>query len=525
MNARKQSGRISASPSAPSQDRLCDVSEQPYSDRSSAASGDDAFRQALPPTLLHDLRTPLNQIIGYCEMLTEQAQDDGQTALLPDLQRVGSAGAQLLALINTSFVPLDLLPQASAAESANGLAALPLARPMEQTARRPETTESQLSSRAARGCLLVVDDNEMNRDVLSRRLKRQGHDVVMVGSGREALAAVRERAFDLVLLDIMMPEVDGYEVLRSLKADQDLSHIPVIMISALHELDSVVRCIEMGADDYLFKPFEPTLLKARVGACLEKKHARDRESRLFEQLQENYKRLQELEKQRDDLTHMIIHDLRTPLTSVIAGMLTLDAVGDLNEDQREIMGIAISGGETLMAMINSLLDVEKLEAGSMPLDYTNLSVADLVSSATGQIASLAESTHLNLVHRIAADLPPLRCDRDKLCRTLVNLLGNAIKFTPTGGTVTLDVQYGDKCHSIVFSVSDTGEGIPAESFEHIFEKFGQVETRAAGRTMSSGLGLTFCKLAVEAHGGQISVESTPDKGSKFSFTIPLQPPI
>jgi K+-sensing histidine kinase KdpD len=268
----------------------------------------------------------------------------------------------------------------------------------------------------------------------------------------------------MVLLDIMMPEMDGYEVLQQLKADETLRHIPVIMISALHELDSVVRCIEMGADDYLCKPFEPTLLKARIGACLEKKHARDLALRFTCELQENYKRLQELEKQRDDLTHMIVHDLRTPLTSVIAGMQTMEMVGDLNEDQQEMAGIAISGGETLLGMINDLLDVEKMESGSMQLEYSTLDASELIAGAAGQVTSLCEGKKLTLLREIAPGLPPFQGDENKLRRVLVNLLGNAIKFTPSGGTLTVAAKLGEDEGSLVFSVSDTGEGIPPEAF-------------------------------------------------------------
>jgi len=144
------------------------------------------------------------------------------------------------------------------------------------------------------GHVLVVDDNEINRDLLSRRLKRQGHLVVLAEDGRQALEIVRSQSFDLVLLDIMMPEINGYEVLEQLKADQDLRHIPVIMISALDDIESVVRCIELGAEDYLFKPFNPTLLKARIGASLEKKRLRDQENaylKLIQSEQEKSERL------------------------------------------------------------------------------------------------------------------------------------------------------------------------------------------------------------------------------------------
>lgn len=144
------------------------------------------------------------------------------------------------------------------------------------------------------GVLLVVDDNEMNRDLLSRRIQRQGHTIVTANNGREAIDKLRSQPFDLVLLDVMMPEMNGYETLERLKQDPDLRHIPVIMISALDDIESVVRCIEMGAEDYLFKPFNPTLLKARIGACLEKKRLRDQEQsylKLIQAEQEKSERL------------------------------------------------------------------------------------------------------------------------------------------------------------------------------------------------------------------------------------------
>jgi two-component system, sensor histidine kinase and response regulator len=474
----------------------------------------------LPAGLIHDLRTPLNQIIGYSEMLMEQAQEAGHDTFVPDLQKVRAAGQQLLALINDNFHPVHTPDTPVAVAAPREEQTTPIEQEPAAEAFSEYPAAGELASATAHGSLLVVDDIEANRDILSRRLERQGYAIATAENGRQALEMLRADSFDLVLLDIMMPEIDGYEVLQRLKADDRLQHIPVIMISALGELDSVVRCIEMGAEDYLPKPFNPTLLKARIGACLEKKRARDRELCLFEQLQQNYKRLQELEKLRDDLTHMIIHDLRTPLSSLIAGMQTLDVVGDLNEDQQEMMGIAIISGGTLLGMINDLLDVGKMESGSVQLDYAVLSAAELVAAAVSQIASLAESKQLMLVRQIDADLPPLRGDENKLRRTLVNLLGNAIKFTPSGGAVTVEARPSKEGQSVQFSVRDTGEGIPPEAFGRIFEKFGQVESRQGGRTMSTGLGLTFCKLAVEAHGGHIRVESAPGQGSRFCFTIP-----
>jgi len=265
------------------------------------------------------------------------------------------------------------------------------------------------------------------------------------------------------------------------------------------------------------------LLVLALEDVTEKRRVHNLEKFYTSELQGSVQRMQSLEKVRDDLTHMIIHDLRTPLTSVIAGMHSLNLLGDLNPDQLSIMNISLAGGETLLGMINDLLDVEKAESGSMQLDCADFSVADLVTSAINQVSSLAESEEVVLVQDVSTGLPPLNADQGKLLRTLVNLLGNAIKFTPKGGTASVGAELDKTRDSIAFCVSDTGEGIPPEAFEHIFEKFGQVESRHRGRVMSTGLGLTFCKLAVEAHGGRISVESAKDEGSMFCFNIPLKP--
>jgi signal transduction histidine kinase len=261
------------------------------------------------------------------------------------------------------------------------------------------------------------------------------------------------------------------------------------------------------------------LLKARVGACLEKKRLRDQEVKLFEQLQDNYAKLLELEKMRDGLTHMVIHDLRTPLTALVSGLATIGSYGDLNEIQREVLDISLNGANTLGAMINDLLDISKMEDGSLKLDYEELTAAEVIETALLQTRLLVNDKEQELLSEIAPDLPPFHADRDKLVRTLVNLIGNAIKFTPARGSITVSVAGSDD--KMTFTVADTGEGIPEEAFEQIFEKFGQVESRKSGKQMSTGLGLTFCKMAVEAHGGTIRVQSEIGQGSRFSFTIPL----
>jgi two-component system, sensor histidine kinase len=239
------------------------------------------------------------------------------------------------------------------------------------------------------------------------------------------------------------------------------------------------------------------------------------------ELRRNLKQLQELEKLRDSLTHMIIHDLRTPLTSLLGGLQTMEAMGELNRDQAELLGLSIQGGQLLLRMINDLLDISKLEEGSLKLECADLRVDNLIEQSMQQVTSLAAEKQIALVREIAHELPSVYADGEKLVRTMVNLLGNAIKFTPAGGRVTLSARRCEMEKALLFSVADTGEGIPAEAFERIFEKFAQVEARRAGRKMSTGLGLTFCKMVVEAHGGRIWVESELGKGSTFRCALPL----
>ena len=258
-----------------------------------------------PNLVHHEIRTPLNQIIGYAEMLQEEARERGAEAFAKDFEKILTAARELLRLVVENFAGPEMnLGQTESSPSpsatvfmrrdsgALGLVVLP---------------KGLVASGTQSGSILVVDDDEGNRAMLSRRLVRLGFNVAVAENGRRALEELRAAKFDLILLDIQMPELNGYEVLEQLKTDPALRDIPVIVLSASDETERVAHCIEMGAEDYLPKPFDPILLQARIGASLEKKRLRDREVSYLLKIQE--------EKQRsDDLLHIILpHDVAAEL--------------------------------------------------------------------------------------------------------------------------------------------------------------------------------------------------------------------
>jgi class 3 adenylate cyclase/CheY-like chemotaxis protein len=234
-------------------------------------------------SLSRDLRTPLNTIVGYSELLQEEADEGGYGDLLPDLQRIRTAGRHLLGQVHALLdLADDLADDTRQHQGASAPPAAPVAASPSDV--QPAATRQDRSpTRAAR--LLVVDDDEANRDMLSRRLERLGYHVALAEDGRAALGKIAEEPFDLILLDIVMPELDGYAVLLHLKADEARRHLPVIVLSASDEIDTAVRCIELGAEDYLPKPIDAVLLRARIGACLEKKYLHDQELRHLETIE------------------------------------------------------------------------------------------------------------------------------------------------------------------------------------------------------------------------------------------------
>jgi signal transduction histidine kinase len=366
-------------------------------------------------------------------------------------------------------------------------------------------------TRPAEDRILIVDDTPANIQSLAAVLKEKGYPVSAATNGRQALEAVPRVRPALILLDVMMPEMDGFETCRRLKASEEWRDIPVIFLTAKTETADIVQGFELGAVDYVAKPFNTHELLARVGTHL----ALRRQQR---ELQESYRTLTELERLRDSLVHMVVHDLRSPLLG-LCGCLQLlqsDLTGKIEAEQAEDLETALVSAQRLSEMVTSLLDVSRLEAGQMPLQKETCDLRPVIAGALASLGALTRD------RRVAFDPPesPVTacCDADVTGRIVANLVGNALKFTPKSGEIRITAASDGR--EVRVAVSDTGPGIPPEYRERIFEKFGQVEGRQEGRKHSTGLGLTFCKLAVEAHGGTIGVDSEVGRGSTFWFRLP-----
>ena len=361
--------------------------------------------------------------------------------------------------------------------------------------------------------ILVVDDTPANLQMLADMLKRRGYRARPVPSGRLALQAAKADPPDLILLDVNMPEMDGYEVCAELKKDQVLAAIPVIFISAYGETADKMRAFSAGGLDYITKPFHVEEVEARVAIHLQlRRQQRELENLLAKQ--------RELEDMRDSMVHMIVHDLRAPLTAVFnyLDLVREQEAGFISPDSMQNLDLAMKASRWMVQMVNVLLDASKIESGQMLLRITECDVGDVVADAIDAIRSLADEKNVlyQTTHLRAA------VDRDAIARVVQNLVTNAVKLTPPGGDVRVSVHSKDE--TLRVQVTDNGPGIAAEHHPKIFEKFGQLDNNVRQSIPSSGLGLYFCKLAVEAHGGHIGVDSEVGQGSTFWFELPVHGP-
>ncbi|HEY8731410.1 MAG TPA: response regulator [Candidatus Limnocylindria bacterium] len=361
------------------------------------------------------------------------------------------------------------------------------------------------------GRVLVVDDEAANVELIVRRLTGNGYETLTAGNGHDAIAIATKEQPDLILMDVMMPGLDGWQATRLLKGDPKTVNIPVVFVTARDRPEDVAAGFEAGGMMYVNKPVEPVELFARVRNAIYMK-------RLQDDLRKKNEDLQRLEGSRQELIGMLGHDIRNLANSVVA-FLQLARMGELTPDRPEfaqLLGLSEANIAEVLRMVNALLDVYKMEEGRLEAVAGVNKLGDVVKRSFAQLIPEAMAKGISLVDRIPEGTTVF-IDAGLIVRVLTNLISNAIKHTPGGGSVTIAAE-PSSADSIVVRVADTGPGIPEADATHVFDRFYQTDSgRSRGGT---GLGLAFCKLAVELHGGKIGVANGGQPGAVIEFTIP-----
>jgi two-component system, sensor histidine kinase len=362
--------------------------------------------------------------------------------------------------------------------------------------------------------VLIVDDNKVNRLLLWRSVELLGHRVTLAENGRVALERLRSEPFDLLLLDIEMPELDGFAVLEQLKSDPQLREVPVIVISSVEELDNIVRCINLGAEDYLPKPVNQVLLKARIGASLEKKRLRVAEIAI---LHDKNRRLAEASQHKSQFLAAASHDLRQPMHALglFVAQLRSHMMSADGHRLLDLIDDAVAGTNELF---NALLDITKLEAGALTPTLAEFPAAQLLGRIRSTFAAEAQQKGLSL--RLASTSACVRSDPVLLERIVLNLVSNAVRYTTSGGIVV-----GCRRRGVLLRIDvvDTGPGIPEDQRRKIFGEFYRLANAAKTNPADLGLGLAIVERLCALLDHRIEFKSTPGKGSCFSVAVPVAP--
>ncbi|MBD2339440.1 hybrid sensor histidine kinase/response regulator [Calothrix sp. FACHB-156] len=356
--------------------------------------------------------------------------------------------------------------------------------------------------------ILVVDDVYDNLVLLETVLQEDSYEVILAQDSKYALSLVEQSPPDLILLDIMMPELDGYEFTRRIRNNQNLPYIPILLITA-HIYSSVVDGLDAGADDFIRKPFDPDELNARVRSLLRLKHSIDERDHMA--------------SLREDFASRFTHDLRTPLAAAnrVLKLIREGLFCNVTSDFAKVIDTMIGSNEDLLIMVNNLLEVYRHEAGSKTLKVSSFDIQELVGEVTQELKPLAEEKNLvlkaELLENLNAEqeaLTTVIADRIEIRRVLTNIIGNAIKFTATG---YINIRVNLDKNNVIINIQDTGPGISQKHQAILFERFRPGKHLGSG----SGLGLYLSRCIIESHQGSLDVESEPGNGSIFTISLPV----
>lgn len=363
--------------------------------------------------------------------------------------------------------------------------------------------------------IIFIDDEPENLNVLEAFFSPTDYLLRFFTSGEQALVAAREEKPDVVLLDVRMPGMDGYETCQRFKADEHLRDIPILFLSALASTEEITKGFECGAVDYITKPFKSAEVLARVRNHLAL-------SKAYTQLAAQHAYLQELERQRDAYVHMLVHDMRSPLLAMLGHLQLIETYGakQLSEEDRSSLQAAIHCTRMLSGMVSTVVDLSRMENSQLKLECQTVAIEEIFWSAKEQVL---DPLHVRRVmEQINGACSAVFCDFGLSVRIVGNLLANAIKYTPDASEIVMGAD-PDPAGGVRLWIKDQGPGIQNEERERIFEKFAVTQNSKRSGTSSTGLGLAFCKLAAEAQGGTIGVESEVNCGSTFWVTLPTAP--
>jgi signal transduction histidine kinase len=399
-----------------------------------------------------------------------------------------------------------------------------------------------------KGTILIVDDRPANLEVLSDSLSDYGLEILVALDGESAIERVEYAHPDIILLDVLMPEIDGFETCRRLKAKVSTQDIPVIFMSALSETVDKVRGFQLGAVDYITKPFQHEEVLARVmthlmlrhmtkklqeqNVCLQQeirvseaaiRHRKQVEEQLREteaQLREALAQEKELSKLKSRIISTISHEYRTPLTTIASSAQMLEKYRHKWDDDKQLKHFRRihASVQHMTALVNDVLFVNKAEFEKLEFQPTPLDLVGFCQELVDELQSTVGERH-SLTFTTLGNCRECNLDAKLLRQILTNLLSNAIKYSPKGGTVSLRLTYED--NNVIFSCADQGIGIPPEEQHNLFESFSRASN--VGTIGGTGLGLSIVKKCVELHGGKIAVSSEVGVGTTFTITLPLEP--
>lgn len=377
---------------------------------------------------------------------------------------------------------------------------------------------------ANKSAILIVDDTPANLDLLSDILS-EWYTIYVAISGARALEILKTAPISLVLLDVQMPEMDGFEVCRRIKQNPNTAEIPLIFLTALTGEHHEEQGLSLGAVDYITKPFIPHLVRARVATHVQLFCSRQELQHEKEAVEKAYDKQNELEKVRDSLVHMIVHDLRSPLSGILGGLdLAIElAQGSDEPTQRdeliELLHDMSHATSEMSALITTILDINRLESGVMPIEMSDVRIIGTLQTLIKNYEHYnGKQRHIELITSVDPNTI-ISSDKSLLTRIISNFISNALKYTPHNKHVDIIVENVEG--RLAITVRDYGVGLDEESVKRVFDKYWQVQGDRRYKGASSGLGLSFCKLACDTLGATINVASTLGEGSSFSIGIPF----